>query len=491
MESLTSTYHDEEAESLFLGCLLLDPSGIRLFVDQVAKEDLSYKNGLIWQGMCDLVLDQIMPDPIELKSFLAEQACGTQSSLAAIGGEKIIRQLVDGVAEAGIANTRKAESFALRIERATERRLMRKVAAELEQAAIRPGTNPQSTWNNVIEQVIQSRRGKQKTTARGLRSFASVLEEKLEAWWHGKVIDKTPTGLWTLDQQLGGGLGRRHLTILAGAPGSWKTTLVEEWMQNQAENGFVVGMSSVEMAGEDLLLRMVTRNAGVDLTKLTAGQFNVDHPVHGGLASRNRARVNQELARLGDLQIYIDERPVVSTAEIYFSALTLSLQHGLDVWYIDFADLVQEDAEDTGERIKAVFRRSKEIARLLGIPVVVLSQVRKDVEKRADKKPRVDDVLYRGHDVADAVLLCWDVYGYAVTGDISEADLGRYSDKDGRQQVVLNKDTMYVVVGKTRFGAKGTFALRINRELRSITDPSGVIPRSYMRRAGIEEDEGF
>lgn len=461
-------YSDVEAEELFLGALLHDPGMVVSYAHILDPgEFTARKNAIAWQGACELLEQRTLPSAEELEFHLAKRQKHGKTLLELIGGREYLDGLMRSFTDKGFVETSKAGLWVERVQDASERTLMAQIASDLASAAERIGIDADETWGELLYSVLDKRKRGRQRWYQELKGYRAELETESEQWWSGIAAGRLATGFAQLDEQLGGGLPNRKLIILGGTPGSFKTALMEQvTIYIASEVGQAVAWSSIEMAGPDLLLRMACRESRVELRKLTAGLYSVATEDVGKRIQNLelKKRFDSKMAWLCTLPIHVDQSGDVTTAMIYYRALLLSAQHDIRLLVVDFAELVA-DKEPEGEtiRVAQIFRRSKNIAKLLNIPAVVLSQVTKEVEKTRAKKPQAHAIRYAGHDVADYVLLMYDPWGYLITGDMREKDVPTAIDAD--------ENKIYVIIGKSRFGSKGLVELNVQREFGLISDP--------------------
>lgn len=458
--------YDAEAQRVVLGCILRAPEILPVLVNRLDPDDWSSPDRLVLEAIIALFKQRIEPTKDELGYQLGRMKKGQATYLEIVGGNEYLVDIEREVSDRNIWDpARKVGLYLERIEAATEARLMKAVGAQLEEAATQKGTDADALWSRVLTHV-SLQRSKRRKALRHITDYATDLTKLADGWWRGIPVGKIPSGWPQLDEALGGGFGRKMLTVLLGAPGTFKTSLAEIWsyMIASGQNGQAetVGWSSLEMPGELLLARLAARLARIDLNMLTAG----------GYADRADLRLKFEsrIAELREFPIFVDDTPAQTPAQIQWAITQLSLERGIGLWFIDFVDLVKEKDGDVG-RVAQIYRGSKNIAKLLDVAIVALAHPRKEVEQRLDKKPRADDIPYSGNDVADYVLAVWDVHGYYMLGDIYESDVTRIKLDDGSLVDPKDASKFYLIVCKARYGTKRIIPLRIEREYTLITDP--------------------
>lgn len=483
-----SRVHDEEAEKLFLSLCLADPTQIRLWGGQLDPDDFVHANGRIWSAMLDLAQRErpIKPSVEELATYLEARARGgSRTELDVVGGMDYLHHLQDYMVEKRVLEIPKVELFASRIIDHRERGLYLEIANDLEEAARQGGVNHDEMWGDLFMRVTERRQLARIEHFKQIGSAYGEVKPLLDQWWEGKPAGSTPTGFTSLDENLGGGFGKRHLTVLAGLPGSFKTALAAQIGEKIAEGRahpdvgrLGVGWFSIEMGIQDLFLRSLCRKAGIPMSQLASGHYNIHDPEKGETFKERQASMEKLAEHYSRLPIYVDDSAAPTTAQIYSRSFSLALQAEmlgtpLGLIIIDFADLVMDDNPGYGgeaQRISNIFRRAKAVAKTLQVPVLIIAHLRKEVLKTADKRPRLGDLRYAGHDVADTVLFTWDVWNLYTSEGLKPDCLP--------EGVILSEKLLYVVIGKARYAKVGYFPLKVNRSITLLSDMNSTRVKS-------------
>ncbi len=194
-----------------------------------------------------------------------------------------------------------------------------------------------------------------------------------------------PTGLSKLDS-LTGGFAKGELTILAARPSMGKTAMMLHFAKSAAEAGYHAVIFSLEMKAVrivDRLLMSIARNVDVDRFK------------QGELTQKELQELEIGGAYLADLPISIDENSDASIYNIRATAQSLKNKGKCDIIFIDYLGLIKEHGltdRNREQNIAAISRMAKIMAKELDVPVVLLSQLNRDVESRSDKMPQLADL---------------------------------------------------------------------------------------------------
>ena len=209
----------------------------------------------------------------------------------------------------------------------------------------------------------------------------------------------TITGLSTSFEELDNitsGFQAGDFVVVAARPSMGKTALSLNIALQSALKGKKVAFFSIEMAKEQLLIRLFSLIAGIPLSSLKVGKINKewDYLMEGA-------------SRLSETHFFIDDSSHVSPFDIRSRARKMKAQHGLDLIVIDYIQLMSMKKQtDSREReVSEISRLLKAIAKELGVPVLALSQLNRGVESRNNKKPLLSDLRESGSIEQDADLI--------------------------------------------------------------------------------------
>jgi replicative DNA helicase len=213
-------------------------------------------------------------------------------------------------------------------------------------------------------------------------------------------------------------------------------------------DGKVVGVFSLEMSREALLMRMLASHAQVNSKDLRQGFLTRDD-------MRKLTRATEELSRS---KLYIDDSPSISVSEMRAKARRLKQTEGLDLLIVDYLQLMSavpiggKRFENRTQEVSAISRGLKALAKELKVPVVALSQLSRAPESRGgDHRPQLSDLRESGSIEQDA-----DVVAFIFREEIYKKD---DPDLEGKAEIIVAKqrngptDTIRMVFIKsyTRF----------------------------------------
>ncbi len=213
-----------------------------------------------------------------------------------------------------------------------------------------------------------------------------------------------------------------ELSIIAARPSMGKTAFSLNIALNASLNNKKVAFFSVEMAKEQILMRLLSLTGKVPLSHLRTGQITTqdwDNLIVAG-------------SKLNDVTFFLDDSSFLSPFEIRSRARKLKSQHGLDLLIVDYLQLMSLKAtmESREREVSEISRLLKSLAKELQIPVVALSQLNRGVEGRVNRRPLLSDLRESGSLEQDA-----DVIMMLYRDDYYNDN----SEKAGLAEVILNK----------------------------------------------------
>jgi replicative DNA helicase len=220
---------------------------------------------------------------------------------------------------------------------------------------------------------------------------------------HRGEISGVATGFKDLDT-LTTGFQRSDLVIVAARPSVGKTSFALNIAEHAAvHDKRTIGLFSLEMSKEQLVLRLLSSVANIDSQRLRTGF----------LEELDFARIAPAMNALSEAAIYIDDTPSITTMELRTKARRLQAETGVDMLVIDYLQLMQsstttKDANRVQE-VSEISRGLKALARELNIPVIALSQLSRQPELRNTNEPRLSDLRESGsiEQDSDLVIFLW------------------------------------------------------------------------------------
>jgi len=424
--------HNLEAERSVLGAILIDNHTYNLAAAVITGQAFFRDaHRRIFERMTDLAERS---QPIDLVTL--KEALERSGELEEVGGPAYVASLVDGV-----PRSTNVEYYAQIVkEKATLRALIfsaNKILAnayEADQEADLILDDAESAIFAVAEDRVKS----------GFMPMRELVKEsfpKIEKLFeHKSYITGVPTGFDDLDRKTRG-LQPGDLVIVAARPSMGKTSLVLNICQHVATQGRVAGFFSLEMSKEQLFMRMLASEARIDTYRLLSGQ----------IGQREYGQITHALETLGDAQLFIDDTAGIGVLEMRAKARRLQAEHGLHLLAIDYVQLMTGRGrfENRTLELASISRSLKGLAKELGVPIILLSQLSRAPEARSDKRPQLSDLRESGalEQDADVVVLIFREEMYKLGDEPSE-----------------NDGVAELIIAKQRNGPTGTIKLAFLRE---------------------------
>ncbi len=243
-----------------------------------------------------------------------------------------------------------------------------------------------------------------------MSSFSSmndILLKNMETIEHLAARKQVVTGLATGFEKfdrITSGLQGGQVIIIAGRPAMGKSSLAVSAAQNAAVNhGAVVALFSLEMSKEELAFRMMSSAARIDAKRLKVGR----------LLDRDWAKLAQAADQLSKSKVYIDDSGILTVLDMRARCRRLfSMEKRLDLVVVDYLQLMRGSKSSRGEsnrerEISEISRQLKGLAKELKVPIVVLSQLNRNLENRPNKRPMLSDLRESGSIEQDADIVCF------------------------------------------------------------------------------------
>ena len=409
-----------EAERSILGAILLD----NLIFDQAAQlkpDDFSLDgHRSIFSRMRDL---QDTGRPVDMIT-LAEEL-DRRKEVEAVGGIAYLSSLIDGVPE------RPSVEHYVRIVR--NKALLRgliNIAQTAIAEAIEHSDEAEEVINRAEQGIFQLSEDR---LGQGFSDIPSIVRGSFgsldELYSRGQEITGLATHYTQLDKMTMG-FQPSDLVIIAARPSMGKTSLAMNIAENVAiEDGKVVGVFSLEMSKEALLMRMLASYSKVDSVKLRSGF----------ITKEDRAKLTHAMEGLMQAKLFIDDTPGISVTEMRSKARRLRQQEGrLDLIIVDYLQLMSavpiggKRFENRTQEVSAISRGLKAVAKELKVPVMALSQLSRAPESRGgDHRPQLSDLRESGSIEQDA-----DVVAFIFREEVYKKD---DPDLEGVAEIILAK----------------------------------------------------
>lgn len=277
---------------------------------------------------------------------------------------------------------------------------------------------------------------------RSIGDFAREAIEDIDAAKKGEVV-RMKTGLAVMDAKFYQILDKGNLVIVAARPSMGKTSLVLGMALELAAQGQTVGVVSLEMPGRRLAKRAML---------LHAEHLSVAALDHGALTSAGWTELVESCGKFAEASVYLTDQPRMSVGLLARKARELQRTKGLDVLMVDYLQLMELNpkANTKNEAVEEASRDLKLLAMELDIPVVVLSQLSRECEKRSDRRPIMSDLRDSGAIEQDADVV-WMIYRDEVydkdTPDVGIAEMLMRKNRNGP----VGEEKVRFITHRTKF----------------------------------------
>jgi len=286
-----------------------------------------------------------------------------------------------------------------------------------------------------------------------IRATLDDLERRQQARQSGQCIG-IPTGLQRLDALTGGWRGGQ-LIVLAGRPAMGKSAIMLHFARAAAASGVPVCLFSLEMPAGQLAGRMLVGGSGVD-----SGAFRT-----GNVDASDWTKIETAGASLSAMPVYLNDRANITMGAIRSQCKAMHRRGRCGMVIIDYLQLLDTASRNTNttreREIAAASRSAKLLAKELGVPIILLSQLSRKVEERADKTPLLSDLRESGAIEQDADMVLF--LDRPVMYGAQTIDTNRYG-------LISSEGVGVLHIAKNREGATGRIYFRHNESLTRITD---------------------
>ncbi len=222
---------------------------------------------------------------------------------------------------------------------------------------------------------------------------AKTFDDMVSAIERGDSINGRPTGWQRLDRVIGG-WNKGDVVIIAGRPGSGKTSIALTFILNAAKLGSKCLFLSLEMSNEQIAKRYMSLLAEIPQYKLRSGNLNQSEISY--LANK---------IVTDEVMFHIDDEAIVDIQTIKSKVKIHKAKHGLNILVIDYLQLIKGNKQNREQEISDISRNLKVLAKELEITVIALAQLSRKCEERADKRPLLSDIRESGSIEQDADII--------------------------------------------------------------------------------------
>ena len=363
--------------------------------------------------------------------------------------KRVTRKYLLGLLDAEYTTARVEYYAGVIKEKATLRRLM-EAGREIADEADREDKTSEEILE-LAEQRILSVTGS--VLKRGFEALTEVLPLTFERISrrvnNPSELSGVRSGFLALDK-VTNGFQPSDLILLAARPSMGKTALALNMGVNAAWDKKVVGLFSLEMSKQQIGHRLMSLWSGINSHSLMTGNVSDEEMI----------QLVNALEELSGLKMYVDDTAGLGLLEIRSRVRRLKHEHGLDIIIIDYLQLMQGGrSENRQQEISEISRGLKALARELEVPIIALSQLSRNVEMRAEKKPQLSDLRESGALEQDA-----DVVMFL------------YRDEYYNREDSSGENIAEVIIAKNRNGPTTSVRLQFNKEIMRFGDLTRIEP---------------
>ena len=382
--------HDRLAEQAILGAVILNNSALPKVIDILRNEDFfSLAHRRIFEGMQDLHEQESPIDELTLSRWLEDQ-----KQLDQTGGVDYLLELSETTPVA-----ENAETYAQIVR---EKAQLRDIITTAHEIAQKSQEGTESISDFIADSTERLRSIDSRYRAESFIPLNKILKNQFERLEklseQPQRITGVPTGFTDLDEKTRG-MQRSDLIILAARPSMGKTALAMNIGLNAAaHNSVPVLIFSLEMPKEHIAMRLICSEAKVNNKKMLIGDLDQD----------DWDKLLEATSRMMEAPLLIDDQSAITPN--YIRKVTRQAKEEypeLGMVIIDYLQLMQSSRRQNSreQEIAEISRSLKALAKEFNLPVLALSQLNRDLERRADKRPMMSDLRESGALEQDADLI--------------------------------------------------------------------------------------
>ena len=444
--------HSDDAEKGVLGCILLSPNESLGQCIEALKSGGEVFYDLRHRVVYDLLV--AMYDRKEAIDLITlQQRLRDEKQLDSIGGVAYLSGLPDAVPSAA--------NLKYYLEIVQEKHILRRLIHTCTDVVGRIYDYEgelDALLDEVEREVLRVSESRAESATREIKDLVHSAINQIE-YFHSRQgsLAGLGTGFTDLDKMTNG-LHGGEMVVIAARPSMGKTSLAMNIAEHVAiEQRQAVGVFSLEMTAESLVMRMLCSRARVNLRSIR----------EGFLAERDFPKLTAAAGKIAAAGLHIDDTPGLSILQLRAKARRMAQQHEIKLFVIDYLQLLHSTArraENRQQEIADISNGVKALAKELKVPVIVLSQLNRELEKDKNRKPRLSDLRESGAIEQDA-----DLVGllYKPSGSDDEET----PEQDGGQ--------VNLYIAKQRNGPTGDVPLTFLKSYTRFENAAKISPEDY------------
>lgn len=379
-----------EAEQMILGAVLATPEYCDKVFELLKPEHfLKSEHRDVYTEVLEMKIKGLTPDMLTVTKGLK-----AKNKLESIGGAFFVSSLTNKIPTEPVINNLiyiVLESF---------------MRSELFKMSTSIGIKTNELTNDVFDILTEAENSIKNIQNNISISQIDTIEKVKDAYIESahKVVvegisEGVKCGIRALNNQTNG-WQKSDLIIVAGRPGMGKSSAALEFALTPAINKIPVVFFSLEMSSEQLTARALSILSGIDVQKVVNKTLNA-----GELKT-----LNASAFELNNIPLFLDDTPNISLLDLKIRCNKIKREHGLNLVIVDYLQLMRSGLKTSSreQEVSEISRGLKALAKELKVPVIALSQLSRENEKRADKKPMLSDLRESGsiEQDADMVIFC-------------------------------------------------------------------------------------
>jgi replicative DNA helicase len=399
-----------------LGCTLLDPNQCIGECIEKLKDDgkmafYDLRHQTIYETLAEMFNARKAIDLITVQQNLKDRQLLDQ-----VGGIAYLSQLQDAVPSAA--------NLSYYLDHVREKYLLRKLIQTCTGVVGRVFDyegEVEALLDEVEKEILRVNESRAQGTMTSVKKLVTDSLVQIEHFFERKgQLSGIATGFADLDRMTDG-LHGGEMIIIAARPSMGKTSLAMNIAEHVSlEQNLPVGVFSLEMSAQSLVLRMLCSLARVNMRSIR----------EGFMAETDFPKLMSASGRLSAAKLFIDDTAGLSILQLRARARRLAQQHGIKLFVIDYLQLLNSTArraqENRQQEIADISSGIKALAKELNVPIIVLAQLNRELEKDKSRKPRLSDLRESGSIEQDA-----DLVGLLYKPDAGEDEDGAAVESDG------------------------------------------------------------
>jgi replicative DNA helicase len=424
-----------EAEESLLGSMLISRDAVGIIIEIVKTDDFyRSSNQMIFEAILEMYSKGEPSDPITVADHLKKKGM-----LDEVGGKTFIHSLISNIPLA--AN---AEYYARIVRNHSILRKLIYAATNIATMGYEVPEDLAATVDKAQELIFSIYKdlnsGNSRNAVSAMKDIVSEVYEQVEMLHEsGSDISGIPTGFIDFDRY-SSGLHNSDMIVIAARPGMGKTAFALGMAKNIAmKEKIPIAVFSLEMSKHQVAQRLMSAQSGIDLQRLRDGKIR----------ENEWTKLASAIEKLAECKLYIDDSAFLTVMDLRSRARMMASTYGIKMIVVDYLQLMQSTSNYRGNKVQEITEISqnlKGIAKELDIPVIAVSQLSREVEKREKKRPQLSDLRESGSIEQDADMV---VFIYR------DEYYDEQSSKKGRAELII---------AKHRNGPTGKVELQFNKK---------------------------